>query len=357
MEDRRTNRLRWMQREGCIHRLRTFDEAITVALERNYADGDMPLPLDLVQYVEIQTLIGLPPTAQLPVESYLALLPFLIQQWLLDVDVSLRTLADPSWQPGAAPPNPPFNRLAAPDLLFLARSIFLCERCRKTFHAFELLAHPCLHSEHPYRHAVPEDVLPSSDGRLPQIEGSVIDSARLAHYHGRQPWSPAYLCFHGHIADTIIRLCDKDPHTASIAELDFCKARLICRSCSVATRRVLVMDWRAAVRIHASVLPSVDLTLTLVSLRQIDHIFNIHAHDYALLDNAFRKAPFEVSLAARQVERNATNAAHPPIAFIPGWECPRCMYGRLCDWTRNWIVKHMLEAYVGTLSQVNVYVY
>lgn len=251
IRDRQQKRLRWTQRDVCILRLRKFDEAIVAAL-KDYVAEPMPLPVDLAQYVEVQTLIGLPSTAQLPVRTYLTLLPALIERWFTDAEASLRTLVDPSWQPGASAPIFPLNRPASPDTLTLARAVFLCGGCRKTFHAFELYTHPCLHSQHPYWHTTPEDAFPNSDGRLPQIEGTLVDSARLAHFRGCQPWSATSLTFRGHIADAVIRLCEREPRTATIKQLDECNARLICRLCSIERRRVLVVNWRAAVSFHAS---------------------------------------------------------------------------------------------------------
>lgn len=267
MQDRQQKRLLWKQVEGCARRLRDFDQVVNMVVWKDLAKGanhaveSMPLPLDLAQYTEVQTLITLPSSAEVDDGTYLALLPRLIQRWHTDVESSLRMLANGSGQPGILPLAPHSNDSAAPDTLSLARALFRCERCGRAFHAFELYTHPCLHSTDLSWHAFGEAALPRADGELPIVEGTIVDSARLAHYCGYQPWSPAYLTFRGHIADTVIHLCGKEPRTASIAELDACKTRLICRLCSRVDHSLMVMDWRAAVSLHSKSLARSDLTL------------------------------------------------------------------------------------------------
>ncbi|EPS99985.1 hypothetical protein FOMPIDRAFT_94364 [Fomitopsis schrenkii] len=323
MTDRRERRQMWERRQACSRRLKTFTDALGIAIHSAPPHTDLPLPLDIAKYPEIETILNLSEAAYVPVDAYAELLPPLLERWSAEAKASLRALVVPS-PPILAPTSQYSTRQATRDELSLARSVFRCSGCRGTFHARELYAHPCLYGQAVDIGGMLPYALALDDGRLPRFECSAVESARLIHYDGYQPWSTSALRYYGNVAEHIIRLCDKDASVARIADLENCATRLVCRICSVRRRRVLVMNWLCA----------------------IDHIIDVHP---SRLHDALQKAPMDVSIAARQLDQAYESRMQREQVDTLGWECSRCLFGRLQWLGRADVMAHMQSKH-GTAS-------
>jgi len=239
---------------------------------------------------------------------------------LNEAENSLRALTRPS--PQLCPPSTArrSNRLAVPDVLGLARTLFRCRPCQNVFQSREVLSHPCLYGR-VADWARTANNRPFSTGEIPHIEGDVYDDARLVHYHGRLPWSTAMLDDQGDAAEIIIRLCNRDPDHVTADDLDRSSERLICGPCSLETRRAFVMDWRAAAA----------------------HVASVHASQ---VQGILMQAPLQLSAHARDAEMSSDHKirrAHEQLSR--GWECLYCLYGRLETLTKDEVVEHVRQAH------------
>lgn len=85
------------------------------------------------------------------------------------------------------------------------------------------------------------------------------------------------------------------------------------------------------------------LDIALMKGSQIDHIIDVHP---SRLHDALQKAPMDVSIAARQLDQAYESRMQREQVDTLGWECSRCLFGRLQWLGRADVMAHMQSKYV-----------